>query len=234
MKNADENQRFFNQFKSMLYRRRLFHSHPRLTSALLAGCVAGMILPSQWGITLRALIGWNVAVWAYLALMSWLMVRSDTEGMHRLAWQEDNNAVFVLVVMSLGAILSLAAIIFELASAKNVSGTGRLFHYLLTGATVFGSWLLVAVIYTFHYAHLFYRERPSRKPLRFPEDLANPGYWDFLYFAFTIAVAAQTSDISVMTTSMRKAVLAQSVLAFVFNAAIIGMSINIAASVVSG
>ena len=48
----------------------------------------------------------------------------------------------------------------------------------------------------------------------------------------TIAVAAQTSDISVMSGAMRKAVLAQSVMSFLFNAAIIGMSINIAAGMV--
>jgi uncharacterized membrane protein len=47
-------------------------------------------------------------------------------------------------------------------------------------------------------------------------------------------VAAQTSDVSVLTTPMRKAVLAQSVLVFLFNLAIIGLSINVAAGVLSG
>jgi uncharacterized membrane protein len=60
-------------------------------------------------------------------------------------------------------------------------------------------------------------------------ELPEPGYWDFLYFSFTIGVAAQTADVSVMRTPARKIVLAQSVLSFIFNAAIIGMAINIAA-----
>ncbi len=218
--------------RNLLRRRQLFHSHPRLASALLIGAIAGVFLPHSQGIVLRALLGWNVAIWAYLALMVWLVLHSDAKHMHRLAKQEDNNAVFVLAVMSLGAVLSLAAIVAELASAKNVSGTDRVLHYGLTGATVLGSWILVGVIYTFHYAHLYYRAPSGEKPLRFPDDLPDPGYWDFLYFAFTIAVAAQTSDISVMSTSMRKTVLAQSVLAFVFNAAIIGLTINIAAGIV--
>lgn len=51
-------------------------------------------------------------------------------------------------------------------------------------------------------------------------------------FSMTIAVAAQTSDISVKSGAMRKAVLAQSVMSFLFNAAIVGMSINIAAGMV--
>ena len=50
-----------------------------------------------------------------------------------------------------------------------------------------------------------------------------------LYFAFTISVAVQTSDVAVASRALRKSVLAHSLICFVFNAAIIGLSINIAA-----
>lgn len=213
---------------------RLFHSHPRLMSALLIGFVTGALMPQAWGLTLRTLIGWNTAVWTYLALTGWLVVFGSGRRIVRLAQQEDANAIFALAVMSFAAVASLAAIIIELGSAKNVSGGMKAFHYLLTCGTVLGSWLLVSVMYSFHYAHLYYRSHSGPKPVRFPDDIECPGYWDFLYFSFTIAVAAQTSDVSVMSTSVRKTVLAQSILAFVFNAAIIGMSINIAAGVVTG
>jgi uncharacterized membrane protein len=108
----------------------------------------------------------------------------------------------------------------------------KLTHYAMTVATVFGSWLLVGTLYTFHYARMFYTAKPDQRPLAFPENEANPNYWDFLYFSFTVAVAAQTSDVTVMSRSMRKTVLAQSVLSFIFNVAIVGLSINIAASLV--
>jgi uncharacterized membrane protein len=94
------------------------------------------------------------------------------------------------------------------------------------------------VLFCFHYAHLYYRSPQGRLPLRFPDEDLEPGrlepnYWDFLYFSFTIAVAVQTSDVTVMSRSMRKLVLGQSVLAFFFNLAILGLSINIAASLVN-
>ncbi|NEX62065.1 DUF1345 domain-containing protein [Noviherbaspirillum galbum] len=216
----------------MHQRNRLVHSHPRLMSALLFGTLIGVAIPLHLSLAAKALIGWNVAVWTYLVLVAWLMMRGNNQSMLKLARQEDSNAIFVLVVMSLGAVLSLVAIVIELASVTQTAGGARFLHYLLTGTTVMGSWLLLGVIYTLHYAHLFYRAPADRRPLRFPEELAEPGYADFLYFSFTIAVAAQTSDISVVHTSMRKAVLAQSVLSFVFNAAIIGMTINIAAGLV--
>jgi len=71
-----------------------------------------------------------------------------------------------------------------------------------------------------------------QRPLKFPDDELCPDYWDFLYFSFTIAVAAQTADVSVMSRSMRKVVFAQSILSFVFNVAIIGLSINVLASLI--
>lgn len=216
----------------MLNHRQLLHSHPRLIIALLAGLMIALILPRSWNTITRVLTGWNVAVWAYLILMGWLMLRASHVRVRKIAEREDNAGVAVLAIMSLAASFSLVAIVMELASTKNLSATVRLFHYIFTGVTVVGSWLLVATIYTFHYAKLFYRAPSEQRPLRFPENEPNPDYWDFLYFSFTIAVAAQTSDVSIMSRSMRKAVMAQSILSFLFNAAIVGMSINIAAGLV--
>ena len=75
--------------------------------------------------------------------------------------------------------------------------------------------------------------KPGVQPMRFPDGEAKPAYWDFLYFSFTIAVPAQTADISLGSRAMRKTVLAKSVLSFLFNSVIIGMSINISAELVS-
>ena len=57
-----------------------------------------------------------------------------------------------------------------------------------------------------------------------------PGYSDFFYFSFTIAVASQTSDVTVTTRAMRRLVLLQAVLSFIFNTMILAFSINMAAS----
>lgn len=207
-------------------------TRPRLTIAIVTGIVVGLLLPLQWSPVTRALIGWNVTVWSYLTLMGWLMMRANHARVRRIAEQEEKNAAVILAVMSVAAIASLAAIILELSTVKDLSLSRRLVHYAFTGSTVFGSWCLVATLFTFHYARVFYRSPVGKRALRFPNDEENLDYWDFLYFSFTIAVAAQTSDVSVMTRSMRKTVLAQSILSFLFNVAILGLSINIAAGLV--
>jgi uncharacterized membrane protein len=207
-------------------------TRPRLTSAIVAGTVVGLALPWQWNPVTRALIGWNVTVWSYLCLMGWLMMRTSHVRVRNIAVQEDKSAVAILAIMSIAAIVSIAAIILELATIKGLSLSNRLAHYVFTGSTVFGSWCLVATLFTFHYARIYYGSPVERRALKFPDKDEGLDYWDFLYFSFTIAVAAQTSDVTIMSHSMRKTVLAQSILSFLFNVAILGLTINIAASFV--
>ncbi|MDP9109085.1 MAG: DUF1345 domain-containing protein [Pseudomonadota bacterium] len=200
--------------------------------ALLVGLMVGVFAPGSWRVITQILAGWNTAVWLYLLQMAWVMRGSSRSRAREIAEREDNNAVVVLALLSIGASLSLVAIVFELAAAKGAAPSLQVAHYIFTAVTVLGSWLLVGVTYTFHYARIFYRSSEKHRALRFPEGELHPNYWDFLYFSFTIAVAAQTSDVTIMSAPMRKAVLAQSLLSFIFNAAIIGMSINIAAGLV--
>jgi len=212
---------------------RFVQGRPRLVIALLLGACGAGLLPGEHRIATRFLAGWNVAIWSYVVLVAWLMLRASAARVRSIAEREDPGAAFVLALMSFTAIASLGAIVFELAAVRDLALSERLGRYALTASTLFGSWLMVNTMFTFHYARMFYRAPSHCRPLRFPDDPGgSPDYWDFLYFSFTIAVAAQTSDVSVMTRPMRKLVLAQSVLSFLFNAAIIGMSINVAASLV--
>ena len=206
---------------------------PRLLAAAAAGTVAFFLLPAEWTFTARLLVAWNLGVWPYLAALGWLMARTGGEGVRGIAKQEDASSAGLLVVMCGAAVLSLTAIMVELAHGLD-GGEGLLFVYGITVMTVVGSWLLIGALYTFHYAHLYYSSPAHRLPLVFPDGLKSPSYVDFLYFAFTIATAIQTSDVSVRTTSMRATVLGQSVLSFFYNLAILGLFINIAASAAGG
>ncbi|GGC85599.1 hypothetical protein GCM10011396_36160 [Undibacterium terreum] len=211
----------------------VLHTRPRLIFTFLLGIIVVFVTPAAWGWVSRALLGWNVAVWSYLVLVGWLMSCANHESVREIAEREDESAFTVLVILSTAATISLLAIIYELAQLKGLPADVRLMKYLFTGTTVLGSWCLLAVIFTLHYALLYYQSPDNRRALRFPDDEMQPDYWDFLYFAFTIAVAVQTSDIAVTSRQMRKTVLAQSVLGFLFNTAILGFSINIAAGLIA-
>lgn len=212
---------------------RFISSRPHLSLSIGVGLVVGLLMPHTESPLTRALIGWNAAVWLYLITMMWMVTRADHHKVREIACKQDENAGIVLLALVLCAVLSLSAIIWELGDIPHLKPDQRPIRYAFTALTVLGSWLVVGMLFTFHYAHMFYLSRERVRPLQFPAELNDPDYWDFLYFSFTIAVAAQTSDVIVQGRRIRKLALAQSVLSFFFNVAIIGLSINIAAGMLN-
>jgi uncharacterized membrane protein len=215
---------------------RFYVARPRLIYAFAVGVVTAIFvpLPDQDDQLLHALVGWNATVYLYLALIWTMMMRADENDVRTFAERQDETAYVVVGAVSLAAIMSLAAIVLELATSKSGSAH-HAFHLVLTAATVIGSWFLIPTIFGLHYAHFYYLiDKGHPAPLIFPEKGLKPNYWDFMYFSFTIAVASQTAEIAPGSRWMRKAVLAQAVLSFFFNASILALSINISASLVSG
>lgn len=211
---------------------KLAHTHPRLIVATLLGIIGGLFIPA--GDTVQqVLAGWNVAAWVYLALILLLTLGANADTVRRTADAEDENAALVLFVVSIAAVASLAAVTLQLAGSQALHGRALLLHYAYTGLTVAGSWLLIGTIFSLHYARLFYTNDGGEPLLRFPDNERHPDYWDFHYFSFTLSVAVQTSDVGVAGREMRRVVLAHSLIGFVFNTAILGFTVNIAAGLLS-
>jgi uncharacterized membrane protein len=66
--------------------------------------------------------------------------------------------------------------------------------------------------------------------MAFPGGEAEPDYWDFVYFSFVIGMTAQVADVGVASKRIRRTVTAHSVVAFLFNTALLALTINLAAS----
>jgi uncharacterized membrane protein len=207
----------------------VLRNRPTMVAAFAAGALCAALLPFPAEPVSRALIGWDCAAWLYLAL-SWMhMITAHHHKVRAIAVREDPSATTVLTVVCLATVASVAAIAVELATAKGIGLRAGLGHYTVTAATMFGAWFLIPTIFTRHYARLYYGSPAGDRALRFPDRELEPNYWDFLYFSFTLAVASQTADVSLASRSARRAVLAQSLLSFYFNLAVLGLAINVAA-----
>jgi uncharacterized membrane protein len=211
----------------------VLRNRPRMVIGAVAGVLIALLLfPSGVRPTARALIGWDAAVWIYLALIWFHMARADHDAVRELAVREDENAGMVLFIVCTATVASIAAIVLELATAKGSGGQNvapGLSHYVLTALTLIGAWFLIPTIFTLHYARLYFSGTTKETALLFPDHKLDPNYWDFLYYSFTIAVASQTSDVVLRSRQIRRATLAQSVLSFYFNVAVLGLCINMAA-----
>ena len=206
-------------------------TRPRMFICAAIGTLVAVLTPGIDHVVTRSLLGWNVSVWLFLMLMAWMMFRADHEHLRRSALAQAEGAAAVLTLVIVAAVVSIVAIVIELSAAKGPGAHNALPHVLFALATVTGSWLLLPTLFALNYASLYYRTERGGG-LKFPEpgEGFKPDYADFLYFSFTIAVASQTADVSITDRPMRRLVLLQSVLSFVFNTTILAFTINIAAS----
>ena len=210
--------------------------------SVVIGVFVAALVPDSIVLVTRALIGWNVAVWLYLALIAHTIRTSTHEHILRHAGEQDEGRIAILFGSILAASASVGSIIALLATSKDVVGLEKAWHLGLAFATILAAWTFVHVSFAMHYAHVYY-DTPNDVPdparaktgLIFPGvggPLKEPDYEDFLYFSLTIGVASQTADVTVASKAMRRVVLLQSVMSFFFNAAVLALTINIAASLV--
>jgi uncharacterized membrane protein len=209
---------------------------PRLLIGAAVGLIAFYFVPDSLREATRALIGWNVGAWAFLAMIAQMMVASDDDSIRAHAHQEDEKPAVLLVIAVLAAGAAVAAIIWELGPVKDMKGANKALHLGLVGATVLSAWAFTHIIFALHYAAQYYVEDGSdddgvRGGFIFPECKA-PGWAEFCYEAFVIGCACATADVNLTSRGARVVCLIQGVVAFFFNTIILALTINIGAGLI--
>jgi len=202
---------------------RVIKARPRLFIAALLAVVLSLLLPTQWRVSTRALVGWDAGVAFYLLGALMLMAGADAARIRRRAVILDEGRLAILMVVVGAAVASLGGIVAQLGGERAAP------HLGLATVTILLSWALVHVIFALHYAHEFYAAKPRGGGLTFPGG-EEPDYWDFLYFSLVIGMTSQVSDVAVTGRTIRRTVAAHGVVSFLFNAALIALTVNIAAS----
>jgi len=206
----------------------LVWNHTRVWLAVAVGVAIFLASPSRWTEMGRALMAWNGTALLLLALIGIKMRRLDAKQLRTHYEEEDPTAPIILLVVVAAAVASVVAIVALLSTVKQLGPMDRSAHVLLATLTIASSWTLVPTMFTLHYADMFYSADPRTPPLLFPET-QEPLFWDFVYFSFTIAAACQTADVATTQVGIRKAVVAHSIISFLFNVSILGFAVNVTA-----
>ncbi len=208
-----------------------WHTRLRFIFSLLVAIVTFVLLIQKYTIFTSFIVSWNAFAWVYLLFLMQKILFKKNKDIRTITREEDESAKMVFFFLLLGCCASLLALFFGLGGHDGLTGRDKILQYILTASTLVSSWLLLPMGYTMHYAHLYYGNPHPEKPwLLFPDKITTPSYSDFMYFSFTITVASQTADIEIGSTPMRRAVLLQSIISFLFNMTILGLCINISAS----
>jgi uncharacterized membrane protein len=168
------------------------------------------------------MIGFDVAALVFLTSCIPLLrlARDATLAAH--AATEDGSRILLIVIAGIVCLTVLGAVASEFSGG---AGHLDLHAAALVTVTLGLAWVFSNLIYALHYAHLHYSPAPEGG-LDFPGTV-QPDYWDFIYFAFTLGMTFQTSDIVINSPDIRRVVTLHSLAAFVFNLGIIGFTINL-------
>jgi uncharacterized membrane protein len=211
---------------------RIVRARPRLFISVGVGLVVTIaaVIATDWKLVTRLLTGWDIAVSLYLVLAFHLMVRSDFRHIRRHAAAQDEGQFMILTCTVAAALASLAAIFVELGTSAGEASRPRN-QVPLAALTILLSWAFIHTIFALHYAHEFYDETSGRG-MTFPGGDPNPDYWDFVYFSFVIGMTSQVSDVAITSKVIRRTATVHGILSFLFNAALLALTVNIAAGAI--
>ena len=170
----------------------------------------------------RALmIGFDLASAGFI-LSLWPLLDDASDAMRRRTRDNDANRAGLLALTGIVMVVILVAVANELDGAPSRVGAA------LVIVTLALAWLFSNLVYALHYAHLFYRDDDGSDAggLDFPDEKA-PDYGDFIYFAFTLGMTFQTSDVSISDRAMRRVATGHCVAAFGFNLGVVAFTINV-------
>ena len=199
----------------------------RLLIAVGVGLAVAALVPARLGTALRAVAGWDAAALA-MGVLAWaLILRADAKLTRRKAGDDDPGRRAVWVIATLASGFSMFATAVVLRGARTCAVEARPTFIALCLGAVATAWALTHTAYTLRYAHLYYRDDDDGEGgLTFPGDAA-PAYLEFAYFAFTIGMCFQTSDVTVNSRLIRRAVLGHAILSFLYNTTILATAVSL-------
>jgi uncharacterized membrane protein len=206
----------------------------RLVAFGLAGVTgAGVMLaaPAWLHGTIRAVAAYDTGSVVLLGVFWFLAMHSDPQSTLARASIEDPPRNAVLGVVLISVAVALWAAVSILGRGPHVATPHeKAIAYGVGIAAVAIGWTLIHTMFTFRYAHLFYyvdgEDNEADRGLMFP-GTTDPNDFDFAYLSFGIGTTFQVSDVQVTDRGIRRVVLFQSIVSFVYNSTILALLINI-------
>jgi uncharacterized membrane protein len=201
----------------------------RVGVAFLLAIVTGFIAARWVRWQFAALVGWDTFALTILIAVWPLIWTFDCERTAALSRREDETRATAGLLEVSAATVSLVGVFYALQQASELTGLARVVLTAAAMLTIAVSWILVNTVFTLRYAHLHFLSKAGG--LDFHGETP-PDYRDFAYMAFTVGMTYQVSDTEVRDPKIRRLVLQQALLSYLFGAFIIAATINVVAGFV--
>lgn len=208
--------------------------HPlhRFGISVLLSLLTYFIFKKSFDSLVHLMLLWDVFALSYTILCWIVIINRDIPQIRKVVKQEDGSRVFVLMLVLLTSLASMATVLI-LLSSKNVITTAEAVYLPIAVAGMMLSWIMVHTIFTFHYAYMYYKDNKQDANgfaggLNFPDEVA-PDYLDFAYFSFVIGMTFQVSDVEISGKKIRRLALLHALLSFALNTFVVALTINVIA-----
>jgi uncharacterized membrane protein len=199
----------------------------RALAVLTAGLIVAVVLLPFVTLGLALAGGWDAAALTFL-LTTWpIIIRADSARAAQLAAREDQTEGSARALLLGASVFSLLGAAYALHLAGQETGASRAVVIGVAVLTVVLSWTLINTVYTLRYADQHFRSAPGGIEFGTEDGQQHPSYRDFAYVAFTIGMTYQVSDTTLRDPQIRRTVLAQAILAYVFGVVIVAGSVNL-------
>lgn len=179
---------------------------------------------------------WDIFCLSLLAFTWVTFFTVSSKDIRSEAQKQDSSRAYVFILSLLAAMVSMFSVIQMILSTQS-DGLYKALNLTSGISCMILSWSLIHTIFTVRYTHFYYakdmdKEQKHAGGLDFPAhpeetSPASPDFLDFAYFAFTIGMTFQVSDVEISNPKIRQLVLLHGLFSFAFNAAIIALSVNI-------
>lgn len=167
------------------------------------------------------MVGFDIAALLFLASVAPLLKTREGAAIRAHARENDANRVALLAITFV-----VLVVLFVAIATETLRHSPEPFTKILIVVTLAIAWIFSNTVYALHYAHLAYSDGADCAGLTFP-GTSEPLYWDFVYFAFTLGMTFQTSDVTVTSQPIRRIVAMHCLAAFVFNIGVLAFTINV-------
>jgi uncharacterized membrane protein len=191
--------------------------------ALVAASIGACAAIRDWPLGIMA--GFDLAALFFIALCSPLLNIRKAEEIEDLARKNDGNRTVLLGITGI-----VMAVLMLSIAAETVGRHPEPYTKILIILTLVVAWTFSNTVYALHYAHVAYiHPTAGCHGLEFPAT-KEPMYWDFVYFAFTLGMTFQTSDVTITSERIRRLVTIHCLAAFFFNIGVLAFTINVLGS----
>jgi len=201
----------------------------RLLVGMIGSAITVLLLPAHFGWASRLVLGWDVGAFLVSALCWWIILKDSPEQTCMRAAADDPGRRAVWFIVLISSAVSLFAATVVLRQARSCPLQDRDFVVAVCLVAVAIAWVLTHTCYTLRYAHLYYRGE-NAGGLDFP-GREDPGLIDFAYFAFTLGMCFQVSDVTISARRIRKTALSHALLSFAYNTTILALALNLVAGI---